>query len=147
MLTTSYSPPGLSFDADLIGPWVCQGTGATWVPGRGTAIGQIKNNQLTAGVLYEDFTGANVVCHIRGDPGWANRRFLHVIFHYPFLQMKVRRITVPVDSHNLASINLVVRMGFKLECTLEQATPRGDLHLFRMFRDECQYLKGKYGKE
>lgn len=97
-----------------------------------------------AGVLYEDFNGANIVCHIAGEGNWASRGFLGVIFDYPFNQLNVSRITVPVASTNLKSINLVTRMGFTLESTLAQAIPDGDLHLFRMFRKECKYLEGKY---
>ena len=132
-------------NAEVIGPWVCAKAGGTWVRGRGTAIGRLRDSELVAGVLYEDFNGANVMCHIRGEgKNWASRRYLGVIFDYPFNQLKVRRITVPVASTNLESINLVIRMGFTLESTLAQAIPDGDLHLFRMFKDECQYLKGKY---
>lgn len=134
----------LSFDANVIGPWVCLRAGGTWVHGRGSAIGRYQDGELTAGVLYEDWNGANVVCHIAGEGNWANRAFLGVIFDYPFNQLKVKRITVPVSSGNVKSINLVTRMGFELESTLAQATPDGDLHLFRMWRDDCKYLRGKY---
>ena len=99
-----------------------------------------------AGVLYEDWNHANVVCHIAGEGNWATREYLNVIFDYPFNQLQVKRITVPVGSTNLKSINLVTRMGFALECTLTQAIPDGDLHLFRMWRDECKYIRGRYGK-
>jgi RimJ/RimL family protein N-acetyltransferase len=101
---------------------------------------------LVAGVLYEDWNGANIVCHIAGEGNWATRDFLFVIFDYPFNQLKVKRITAPNDANNATSINLVTRMGFELECTLAQATPDGDLHLFRMWRDDCKYIRGKYGK-
>jgi RimJ/RimL family protein N-acetyltransferase len=134
----------LCFDASIVGPWVCARAGGTWVNGRGSAIGLIKNGELAAGVLYEDFNGANVICHIAGEGNWASREFLGLIFDYPFNQLKVKRITVPVSSTNAKSIALVTRMGFELECTLAQATPDGDLHLFRMWRDDCKYLQGKY---
>lgn len=135
----------LRFDPQSIGPWVCAKAGGTWVPGRGSVIGKVNEaGALVAGVLYEDWNGANVVCHIRGEGNWACRSYLATIFDYPFNQLKVKRITVPVASTNLKSIQLVTKMGFELECTLAQATPEGDLHLFRMWRDECKYLKGKY---
>lgn len=144
MLTTSGSPATLCFDPSVIGPWVCEKAGGTWIPGRGQAIGQVKDGQINAGVLYEDWNGANIVCHIRGDGGWANRRFLNVIFDYPFNQLKVRRITVPVSSANQKSRKLVEHMGFSLESVLAQATPEGDLLLYRMFKEECKFIKGKY---
>ena len=135
----------LCFDAERIGPWGCARAGGAWTPQRGTAIGRLDcDGKLMAGVLYEDFNGANIVCHIAGEGNWASRGFLNVIFDYPFNQLNVGRITVPVASTNLKSINLVTRMGFTLESTLAQAIPDGDLHLFRMFRKECKYLEGKY---
>lgn len=136
----------LCFDADMVGPWVCQRTGGTWVKGRGTAIGKIQDGLLAAGVLYEDWTGTNIVCHIAGEGNWATRDYLRVIFDYPFNQLKAKRITAPVGSNNVKSINLVTRMGFALECTLAQAIPDGDLHLFRMWREECKYIRGNHGR-
>ena len=143
-MTIYSNPPALCFDASIIGPWVCEKAGGTWVPGRGTAIGQVKDGQLNAGVLYEDWNGANIMCHIRGDGRWANRRFLSVIFDYPFNQIKARRITVGIKDSNLKSIELVRHMGFELECKLTQATPDGDLLLFRMFKEDCRYIRGRY---
>jgi hypothetical protein len=131
------------FDAEIIGPWVSAKTGGNWCKGRGTAIGKVTDNKLSAGVLYEDYTGSNIVCHIAGEGNWASREFLELIFDYPFNQLKVKRITCPVSSKNAKCIQLMSAMGFKIEATLSQAIPDGDLILFCMFRDECKYLKDK----
>lgn len=146
IIPTSYSSrPILCFDASLIGPWVCQEVGGSWFTERATAIGQTIDGRLNAGVLYEDWNGVNVVCHIRAEGNWANRLFLSTIFDYPFKQLGVKRITVAIHDDNEKSINLVKKMGFALESRLEQANPRGgDILVFRMFRDECKYLRGKY---
>ena len=137
----------LCLDASRVGPWVCERAGGTWIPGRGTAIGRLVDGELVAGVLYEDWNGANVVCHIAGVGSWATRGYLGVIFDYPFVQLGARRITVPVCSTNSRSIALVERMGFTMDARLSRATPAGDLLLFAMFKDECRFLGGRYGKE
>lgn len=134
----------ITVDADLVGPWVSEKTGGTWCKGRGTGIGRLKDGKLIAGVLYEDFTGANVVCHIAGDEGWATRKFLGIIFSYPFNQLGVKRITAPVNSTNAKSILLMHRLGFTLEATLTQVIPDGDLLLYRMFASECRFLGDRY---
>lgn len=134
----------LTFDVSIIGPWVSERTGGSWCAGRGQGIGKLAGGKLVAGVLYEDYNRANVVCHIAGEGQWADRRFLGVIFDYPFNQLKVRRITVPIAGNNAKSIKLVEHMGFQLESRLEQATLDSDILLFRLFKDECKYLKGKY---
>lgn len=125
---------------DVTGPWVCEKAGGTWVKGRGSTIGWVKDGCLVAGVLYEDFNGANILAHIRGEKGWAEREFLRIMFDYPFNQLKVVRITAPIKSTNIVAQDFVQRLGFRLECKLDRATPDGDLHLYRIFRDECKYL-------
>ncbi len=144
MSIISSSRPTLFYDAEVIGPWVAERAGLKWLPGRATAIGQMKDGQINAGVLYEDWNGANIVCHIAGEGDWANRRFLSVIYDYPFNYVGAKRITASVNSNNEQAKKLNMKMGFKLECTLTQATPDGDILIFRMFREECKYLRGKY---
>lgn len=136
----------LSFDPDLVGPWVCQRTNGTWVKDRGSVIGKVKDGQMVAGVLYEDWSGTNLVCHIAGESDWADRYFLAVIFDFPFNQQGAKRITAPVCSSNAKSIALLIKMGFNLEAKLLGATAKGDLLLFSMFKDNCKYIRGKYGK-
>jgi RimJ/RimL family protein N-acetyltransferase len=137
----------VSFNADFVGPWVSEKTGGTWTKGRGTAIGKLgTDGQIIAGVLYEDWNGVNVVCHIAGIGNWATKEFLNLIFDYPFNRIGAKRITTPISSDNEKSINLVLKMGFELECRLRKATPFGDLLLFCMFAENCKYIKGKYGK-
>lgn len=137
----------LCLDPNRVGPWVCERAGGTWVPGRGTAIGKMADGELVAGVLYEDWNGVNIVCHIAGVGNWATREFLGVIFDYPFGQLRVKRITVPVCESNMKCRNLVERMGFNLECELREATPRGNLLIYRMFAGECRFLGGRYGQK
>ena len=139
------SRPTLFYDAEVIGPWVCARAGGQWFSGRGTAIGQIKEGNIISGVIYECWNGVNIFMHIAGFGYWANRRFLNRIFDYPFNQINVKRITVTISSSNKKCIKLVEKMGFTLESTLAQATPDGDMLLYRMFKHECKYLGGKYG--
>lgn len=133
------------FDVEVVGPWVCEGLGYAWKPFRNSGIGKMVGGVLVAGVLYEDFNGANVFCHIRGSGRWACPAFLGLIFDYPFKQIKAKRITVTVDDDNVNSIRLVEKMGFALESRMKQANPRGgDVLVYRMFKDDCKYLRGRY---
>lgn len=128
------------FDANVIGPWVCARAGGTWTPGRGAAIGLIKGGQIRAGVLYEDYNKAHVICHIAGEGRWACKEFLWVIFDYPFTQLNVRRITVPVASSNTTARNFVEKLGFELEAILQGAHPDGDILVYKMTADQCRWL-------
>lgn len=131
------------FDADVIGPWVAHRVGMKrYLPGSGSAIGRMKDGRIVAGVLYVDFNGANVCCHIAGEGrGWLDRRFLSMIFDYPFNQLKVRRITGYVVSTNTAARRFDEHLGFELEAILQDAHPDGDLCIYKMTADQCRWLK------
>lgn len=130
------------FDADIIGPWIAsQVPGMTYYPGTCSAIGRVKDGHIVAGVLYHDFNGANVFAHIAVNPGGMNRRFLSMIFDYPFNQLKAKRITGVVPSSNAAARRLDEHLGFELEAILHGAHPEGDLCIYRMTADQCRWLK------
>ena len=91
------------YDAERIGPWVCERAGGTWIPGRGTAIGLERDGEIVAGVLYEDFNGANVVMHVASDgtAQWMTPEYLRTLAtkEYPFLKAsdneRLKRIEMP----------------------------------------------------
>lgn len=135
----------LCLDENIIGPWVAALSGGRWTPGRGRAIGLLGvDNTIKGGALYEDWNGVNLMCHIAGVGNWATRGFLAVMFDYPFNQIGASRLTAPIEEENIRSIRLAEHMGFRLECRLAKATPRGDMLIYRMMRDECKYLGEKY---
>ena len=126
--------------------WVASRTNEYGRFGNGTAIGWEKNGVLVAGVVYADWNGPNVVCHIASDgtKRWLTRSYLWTIFDYPFNQLKVKRITVCVGEGNEASRRFVEHLGFKLEAELAGAHSTGHLRIYRLWRDECRYLKAPY---
>lgn len=136
----------LCLDPYIVGPWVAQRTNGTWAPGRGAGIGKIKDGKLVAGALYEDWNGSSVICHIAGEGLWADRHYLAVIFDYPFNQIGANKIIAPVCSTNQKSIDMLEHMGFNQEAKLHGATSKGDLLFFVMDKEDCKYLRGRYGK-
>lgn len=136
----------ICWDAERIGPWVCQKVGSQWSNGQATALGKIVGGEIVAGVLYDNFNEVNLSMHIAALDGWADRYFLGVIFQYPFWGLNVRMVTAPICSTNEKCIKLVEHMGFVQECKLRGATSKGDLLLYVMRKENCKYLRGKYGK-
>ena len=134
----------------VIGPsivkWVATRTNEFGDFGSSNAIGWEKDGRLVAGVVYAQWNGPNVVCHIASDRSrrWATREYLWTIFDYPFSQLKCKRITVEVGEGNYDSRRFVEHLGFKLEATLAGAHPTGELRIYRLWRDECKYLKAPY---
>lgn len=130
------------FDADVIGPWMASRIdGFQYVPGSASGIARVKDDRIVAAVLYQDHNGPNVFAHIAVDPGGLNRRFLSIIFDYPFRQLGVQRITGVVASSNAAARKLDEHLGFELEATLAGAHPDGDLLIYKMTADKCRWLK------
>ena len=121
--------------------WVASRTNEYGRFGNGTAIGWEKNGVLVAGVVYADWNGPNVVCHIASDgtKRWLTRSYLWTIFDYPFKQLKAKRITVCVGEGNLGSRRFVEHLGFTLETTLQGAHPSGELLVYRMWDSECRW--------
>ena len=117
-----------------------------WTPENSQAIGLAKDGELVAGVWYEDFNKKTVTCHIAID-GIINRKYLGIIFDYPFVQLGVDKIICPVLSDNDKSIRLVKNMGFEEQARLLEFSPSGDLLFFVMSKDKCRFLGEKYGQK
>jgi len=131
----------------LIGPevvhWVEQRVRGTFDGARG--IGLADGDALCAGVIYEDWNGVNIVCHIAAEGRrWATRWYLGVIFDYPFVQIGAKRITVAVGEGNRDSRRFVEHLGFTREANLTGAHPTGDLIIYRMWKTDCRFLREPY---
>jgi len=107
------------------------------------AIGLQKDNKITAGVVYQDYCETTIVCHIRIE-GRVNKQFLKAIFNYPFDQLEVEKIIVPITQENEKSIHLVKNMGFKEEARISRSN--GDIVFFTLHKKDCKFLGERYGK-
>jgi len=133
-----------------VGPWVASRVGTVWSPATSTTVGLFSvDTGIMAGVIYEGYNGANIGAHIASVPGksWPTRDFLRFIFHYPFEQLKVKRITGMVASSNEAAVEFNKRLGFKQEAVLKDAHPQGDLIVFVMRKEHCKWLQPHKGAE
>lgn len=120
-----------------------------WVESRiGSQLGRpsvaigIKRGILIGGVMYTHYSnGGSISAHIAGSGRWLTRPFLKAMFRYPFLQLKVRRITCYIAEDNAASIRLCEHLGFIRESTMQRATAMGDVFIYRLFKEDCRYLR------
>ena len=127
---------------EYVGRWVATRAQVFWHP-EDKAIGLLDPDKgIIAGVLYQDFNGANIVAHIAAEPGarWMTRHFLWAIFDYPFNQLGVRRITGQVAAKNIQARQFDEHLGFVAEATLKDALPDDDLLLYCMRRENCRWL-------
>lgn len=100
------------------------------------------DGEVAAVIAYSNFTGRNVEMHVGSlTSDWASRRLLTEIFHYPFVQMNVQRVTAIVDSTNHNTIDFIKRIGFTEEGLVRELYPdKRDGIVFGMLRRECKWL-------
>jgi hypothetical protein len=131
----------------IFGPWIMAKTGGAWSPGRGSTIGLMNEDKILAATYFTDCNGASILIHAAGEgKDWLNREFLWFNFYYCFEQLGLNKIIAPIESDNTDSIRFCQHIGFTLEATLKDASPKGDILLFTMTREQCRWLslKDKY---
>lgn len=130
-----------------VGYWVASKAAVShYDPSLSQAVGLVRDNALTAGVIYTDYNGKSIICHIAIDGG-VTADFMNKICDYPFNQCGVTKIIGPVDSSNEKCIRFVKKVGFKEEARIKDAHPSGDVILFTMVKEDCKFLGERYGKK
>lgn len=129
--------------------WVARRTGEFGNYGSSIGIGIEENNELIAGVVFNDYNGININMHVASDntKNWMTREFLWMVFDYAFNQAKVQRITGLVGENNWHARKFDEHIGFTLETTLDRAHPDGRMLIYRMFREDCKWLNIRRQRE
>jgi len=135
----------IATDKTMVGPWIAQQCAMIWRPEGTEAIGLVSDGKIVAGVWYEDWNPCSIITHI-AIAGRITRRFLRVIFDYPFNQLGVQKIIAPVLAANAKSIQLVEKLGFREETRIKDMHPTGDMIFFVIDKQNCKYLEDRYGK-
>lgn len=126
---------------DHIARWVAQRTGGMYFDGSGQGVGWLKNGELVAGVLFDNFTGRSVQMHVAGEgKRWLAREFLKFCFSYPFEQLKVNKVIGLVDSTNADALRFDLHLGFQQEAVIKDAGRSGDTIILTMTREQCRFL-------
>lgn len=110
-----------------------------------TSIGLEEDGALIAGVVFDYYNGASICMHVAAiGRRWMTRDYLWYCFHYPFNELKVKRITGLVPESNLDARRFDENLGFKLETRLTDAHPDGDVLVYKMTREDCRFLQPRY---
>ena len=107
-------------------------------------IGLEKNDELVAGVLYDNYSVSNIWMHVAATPGkrWMTRDYLYASFAYPFKQLNCKRVTGWVEASNTDAKRFDEHLGFKQEAVLSSAArDGGDVIIYRMFKEECRFIR------
>lgn len=114
----------------------------TW-PSDTKTIGVESDGKLLCVVLYNLFLERGCAAHIVTDKSraWATRPILRALFSYPFVQLDLQRLTLPVPSSNVPAMILAIKLGFQFEGRLANSYANGDADvLLGMQRSQCRWL-------
>jgi RimJ/RimL family protein N-acetyltransferase len=104
-------------------------------------IARVRDGKLLGGVVFDHYNEASICIHTASfAPLWVNRDLLWATFHYPFVQLGVKKLFGQVNESNAASIKFVSSVGFTVEARIKDVFPDGDLLLFSMYREDCRWL-------
>lgn len=103
------------------------------------AIGVVEDDELIGGIVYHDYlpTFATMQASIATTtPRWVSRGILYGILAYPFVQLRLRRLTALTGHRNGRAIRFLTGIGFKREGTMRAAF--GDQHaaVFGLLRQD-----------
>lgn len=109
--------------------------------GQYVAVGVEEGNELIAGWVFSEYRGRDIhVSMASTTPRWASRRTLYAIFVYPFVQLKVARLTAYTGQSMTSVRRFLERLGFVHEGTMRQGYVDDDIAVYGMLRDECRWI-------
>lgn len=126
-------------DGPTVGHWAAAHLKCGYFEERSQAIGLERNGDLIAGVIYEDWNGRSIVCHIVFS-GRLTPTYLREVFRYPFVTCGVDKIIAPVSSANAKAARLVENMGFVEEARITGAAADGDMVLYTLTKQDCRFI-------
>ena len=124
-----------------VGTWMQQ-YGSVYRDGT-TCIGLERDGELVAATCYDYFNNASIMAGIVIQ-GPITRQWLHYIFAYPFVQLKVNVIIGLIAGNNWKSARLSEHLGFAKIAEIPHAHSNGYLDIYTMHRDNCKFIRGKY---
>lgn len=130
-------------NSEECGRWVAKKIFGTW-KGDPT-IGLTSDGEMVAGVIYENWNGKSITCHIAVQ-GLMTPKYLAAIFHYPFVHLGCDTIICTVAESNEESIRLAKKLGFQEHARLPEAHPDGAVLIFMLYRRDCRFIGERYGK-
>lgn len=132
---------------DVINEWVAVRGGGHAHEGKCTALGYLTDGKLTAGLVFHDANGAHCMVNIALDGGVFPVKLLKYGLRYTFGQLQLKRLTFLIKEANIASINLVRKLGATHEATLRDADITGNLLIYALFPEDCKIWSRLNGQE
>lgn len=84
-----------------------------------SAIGVCNNNNVIGVAIFVDYTGSNIEAHVYA-PKCLTRKSLKYFFNYVFNELKCNILRTKIIITNKKALELVNKLDFTYEYTLEQ---------------------------
>jgi RimJ/RimL family protein N-acetyltransferase len=107
------------------------------------ATGIVKDGELIAGIIYNNYQPKiSIEMSIFSlDKRWCSRHNLKYLFKYPFIDLRVKRVTTLCSATEGDIIMFNERLGFKKEGLHREAWHSGgDAISWGMLKNECKWL-------
>ncbi len=118
--------------------------GCNFNPEYDVCISRWVDGLLLGGVIYQNFTGESIAMHIASfRKDWVTRDLIWVCFHYPFVQLGVKRIFGQVPETNTKALEFDLRFGFKVVTKVDGVFRDGGVIVLVLEKDDCRWLNYK----
>jgi hypothetical protein len=118
----------------------------TFEPGKDWSISRYDGKDcLMGGYIFNNYSGPGGslqthMCAFR--PGWASKSLVYLSFHFPFRQLRVRKIIGLVPEANKESYNLCLHLGLKVEALIPDVYPfePSGSYVMSIYAENCKWL-------
>lgn len=132
---------------DTVAAWVAQKVDMKGSWGDFYAMGILDTDKraLVAGVVFNNWNGANATVHIAMEPGVGRAmiRLFAAVCDYAFTQHGLKRLTGLVPASEPRVLKFDMNLGFEEEFLMKDGAPDGDLHVLVLWAHKCRWLSGE----
>lgn len=143
MINMSSEKAVLVFDKkELVSAWVAEQVShnASW--GDFYAMGVMKGDKITAGVVINNFNGVNATCHIAiSEFSKKNIELFKHVANYAFNVCGLKRLTGMVPTNEPKTIAFDKHLGFKEEFVMKDGAPGADMMILVLWPAGCRWLQ------
>ena len=127
-------------------PWAQERIGIRSFRRDAYTIGLERNGELVAVVVFDGFSDVDVNMHIASDGTrqWMSKELLVAAFAFPFIQLRMNRVTGMVPASNTQALAFDEHIGFVREGFHPKAMPNDDIVSLGLLRENCRFIPKEY---
>lgn len=127
-------------------PWAKKCIGLAEFRRDAYTIGLERDGELVAVVVFDGFSDVDCNMHIASDGTgqWMNKSLLLAAFAYPFIQLRLNRVTGMVPAKNTEALAFDEHLGFVREGYHPKAMANDDIVSLGLLREHCRFIPKEY---